>query len=104
MTGTNGTPAAAIVARLGAEYQALHYSAEPLAATADGVPGHDAEMPDPSRAAGEQLARDLAVIGDDLSTVDESGLEGEDWLSRQTLAKLVRYEQEARRHGLRDVT
>jgi len=42
------------MARLGARYHEVHYAADPIAATVDGVAGYDAEMPDPSRAADER--------------------------------------------------
>jgi uncharacterized protein (DUF885 family) len=81
----------------------VHYAADPIAATADGVAGYDAEMPDPSRDADHRHVRELEDVSAALTTVDSSTVDGEDWLSHQTLARLLRYEVEARRHGLAEV-
>jgi len=91
------------VARIGARYHELHYSAAPLAATADGVPGYDDRLPDPGREAEERLVRQLEDLMTELDAVDEASLEGEEWLGQQTLARLLRYERDARTHALAEV-
>jgi uncharacterized protein (DUF885 family) len=91
------------MARLGARYHEVHYAADPIAATVDGVAGYDAEMPDPSRAADERVATDLEAIATELAEVDRAQLDGEDFLSHQTLAWLLRGAVTARRHGLSEV-
>jgi uncharacterized protein (DUF885 family) len=103
MTVTPDSPPALTVARLGERYHRVHYAADPIAATADGVAGYDSDMPDPSREADDRLVRELGDISAGLATVDESALSGEDWLSHQTLSRLARDEQQARRHGLAEV-
>jgi uncharacterized protein (DUF885 family) len=91
------------VARLGARYHEVHYAADPIAATVDGVAGYDHELPDPSRAADERVRQDLEAIATDLAEVDPARLDGEDFLSHQTLAWLLRGAVTARRHGLTEV-
>ena len=99
--GRNG--AAAAVAQLGARYHEVHYAADPIAATVDGVAGYDDELPDPSPAADERVLRDLDAIATELAAVDPAQLDGEDFLSHQTLAWLLRNAVSARRHGLAEV-
>lgn len=101
--GPSDTFAAATVARLGAEYHRAHYAADPLAATMDGVSGFDEEMPDPRRIADDRLVEELGGLAAEVAVVDEQELTGEDWLSHQTLTRLLRYEQDARRYALGEV-
>ena len=91
------------IARLGARYHEVHYAADPIAATVDGVAGYDDRLPDPSRAADERVVADLEAIATELAALDPAQLDGEDFLSHQTLAWLLRGAVTARRHGLSEV-
>jgi uncharacterized protein (DUF885 family) len=91
------------MARLGARYHEVHYAADPIAATVDGVAGYDDRLPDPSRAADERVVADLEAIATELAALDPAQLDGEDFLSHQTLAWLLRGAVTARRHGLSEV-
>ncbi len=96
-------PAPAAVTRIGARYHELRFSTDPLQATAHGVPGYDDRLPDPGREAEQRLAAQFDDLATELDAVDGSGLTGEDWLSHQILQRLLRYESDTARHGLRDV-
>ncbi|HEX6871474.1 MAG TPA: DUF885 family protein, partial [Micromonosporaceae bacterium] len=102
LTRSSGS-AAETVARLGSTYHRTHYAADPIAATVDGVPGYDDSMPDPSRDADDRRMQELADLTTELAEVDDQELGGEDWLSHQTLARLLRYELNARRYALSEV-
>jgi len=91
------------MARLGARYHEVHYAADPIAATVDGVAGYDDRLPDPSRAADERVVADLEAIATELAALDPAQLDGEEFLSHQTLAWLLRGAVTARRHGLSEV-
>ena len=81
-------PAAAMV-RLGARYHEVHYAADPIAATVDGVAGYDDELPIrawPRTGASGGSGRDRDRTGRGRS----GGLDGEDLLSHQTLTWLLR--------------
>lgn len=62
------------LARLGEDYVAAHYGADPFEATVSGVAGFDAEVPDPSRAAAETLRSRLAAVASVLDRVDPGSL------------------------------
>lgn len=91
------------LARLGDEYFRASFAARPFAATAFGVPGFDAEVPDPSRAADGQLRSALSGIASALAEVDPRGLTGDDRISHSVLTSKLRYEQDTLRWGLHEV-
>jgi uncharacterized protein (DUF885 family) len=104
MTGpAQPTDTAVAVARLGARYHEVRYAADPIAATVDGVAGYDDRLPDPSRAADEPVLQDLDAIATELAQLDPARLDGEDFLSHQTLDWLLRAAVTARRHALSEV-
>src|SRR6187455_3335307 len=72
---TGAAEAAAAVARLGSRYHAVRYTADPIAATADGVSGFDGEMPDPGRDADDRVINQLAGLATELAAVDERELD-----------------------------
>ena len=91
------------LARLGDEYFRLHFAADPLAASVFGVPGHDAEVPDPSRAAAADQQAALARVEAELATVDRGTLDGPDRISHTILTRLLRDEQQTLRDGVAEV-
>lgn len=103
MVSTAPDGAGARLARLGDRYFAAHLAARPFAATAFGVPGFDAEVPDPSQAADERLRARLAGFAGELAEVDRAGLAGEDRISYSVLAGKLRSEPEQLRWGLSEV-
>src|SRR5262245_8473876 len=92
-----------VLARLGDEYLQSRYAADPFAATADGVPGYDDDVPDPSRAAAERLRERYGAIADGLSQVDSERLDGTDAVSHAVLARRLRDERDTLRFGLEEV-
>ena len=64
------------LAALGGEYFRTHFAARPFAATAFGVAGYDAEVPDPGRAADERLRGRLAGLAQALDGVAPRLLSG----------------------------
>jgi uncharacterized protein (DUF885 family) len=91
------------VARLGDEYFRVHLAARPFAATAFGVAGYDAEVPDPGRGADARLRGRLAEVAKELTGVDRSGLDLTDRVSHAVLDARLRAEQENLRWGLHEV-
>jgi uncharacterized protein (DUF885 family) len=92
-----------ILDRLGEEYVAAHYGADPFAATISGVAGYDAEVPDPSRAAAAQLRERLGALATALDSLDPAALDPADRVSHGMLARLLRDERETLHHGLDEV-
>ena len=68
-----------------------------------GVEGHDAEVPDPSRAAAADQQAALARVEAELATVDRDALDGPDRISHTILTRLLRDEQRTLRDGLAEV-
>ena len=91
------------LARLGDEYFRLHFAGDPLSASVFGVEGHDAEVPDPSRAAAADQQAALARVEAELATVDRDALDGPDRISHTILTRLLRDEQRTLRDGLAEV-
>lgn len=78
-------------------------AAEPIYASTDGTPGYDAEVPDPSRAgAREQRAR-LGGLAERLETIDPESLAGEDRITRDMLARMIRDRRDALDDGVTEV-
>jgi uncharacterized protein (DUF885 family) len=89
--------------RLGDEYFRLHFAGDPFQASVFGVPGYEAEVPDPSRAAAARLQGELARLAARLATVDRGALGQEDQISHAILSRLLREEQRALRDGVAEV-
>ncbi|MEH1124163.1 DUF885 domain-containing protein [Micromonospora sp. CPCC 206061] len=89
--------------RLGEEYFRLHFAGDPFQAGVFGVPGYEAEVPDPSRAAAARRHGELARLAAELATVDRGALDQENQISHAILSRLLRDEQRALRGGVTDV-
>ncbi|MGI5246734.1 DUF885 domain-containing protein [Dactylosporangium sp. CA-139066] len=87
------------LARLGDEYFRRHYAADPFAAGVFGVPGFEAEVPDPSRAAADRHRGELARITEQLRAVDPA----EDPISHAILRRLVEDGQRVLADGVMEV-
>lgn len=92
-----------MLARLGEEYVDEHYGADPFAATISGVPGFDAGVPDPGRAAAQRLRDRLAGLATELAGVDPAALNPDERISHAMLARLLRDEQATAQAGLVEV-
>ncbi|GIG64910.1 DUF885 domain-containing protein [Phytomonospora endophytica] len=88
---------------LARDYFEANCAAEPVYASTDGVPGYDAELPDPSRAAARAQRDDLARLGGRLDGIDAEGLTGEDRITRDMLARLIRDKRDALDDGITEV-
>jgi uncharacterized protein (DUF885 family) len=91
------------VARLGEEYFRTYCTARPFAATAYGIPGYGAEVPDPSRDADARLRRKLADIATLLVKIDPRELTPADRITFSVLASKLRYEQDTLRWALPEI-
>jgi len=89
--------------RLGEEYFRLHFAGDPFQAAVFGVPGYEAEVPDPSRAAAARLRGELARLAAELATVDPDALDRESRISHAILGRLLRDEQQTLRGGVGEV-
>jgi uncharacterized protein (DUF885 family) len=89
--------------RLGEEYFRLHFAGDPFQAGVFGVPGYEAEVPDPSRAAAARRQGELARLAAELATVDRDALDRENQISHAILSRLLRDEQQALRGGVAEV-
>ena len=76
--------------RLADDYLTETLTADPFAATMAGVPGYEAEVPDPSRAAELELARRLDAIAERASAIDPSTLDPTDRTTRAVLVASAR--------------
>ena len=76
--------------RLADEYLTGAMTADPFAATVAGIPGYDAEVPDPSRAARLAWARRLDSIAERASAIDPSALGPTDRATRRVLLVTAR--------------
>jgi uncharacterized protein (DUF885 family) len=91
------------VARLGDEYFRARTEADPFEASIFGVPGHDGDVPDPSREADARQRARLAGFAAELDAVDPGGLDEADEISRAVLAELLAHSQDTLRYGLSEV-
>lgn len=98
-----GTAPDPTVARVSEGYFRAYYGAHPFTATAFGVPGYDAEVPDPGRAADEELAARLAGLAAELAQVAPEPLGDADRISHAMLTRMLRDEQATLRSGLDEV-
>lgn len=89
--------------RLGEEYFRLHFAGDPFQAGVFGVPGFDAEVPDPGRAAAARQRGELARLAAQLAAVDLDVLDREDRISHAILSRLLRDEQQTLRSGVAEV-
>jgi uncharacterized protein (DUF885 family) len=89
--------------RLGDEYFRLHFAGDPFQAGVFGVPGYEAEVPDPSRAAAARQQGELARLAAQLATVDRDALDQENRISHAILSRLLRDEQQTLRDGVAEV-
>jgi uncharacterized protein (DUF885 family) len=92
-----------MLGRLGDEYFRLHFAGDPFQAGVFGVPGYEAEVPDPSRAAAARQQGELARLAVELATVDRDALDQEDRISHAVLSRLLRDEQQTLRGGVAEV-
>lgn len=97
------TAASATVHRLSEDYFRAQCEARPFRATIFGVPGYDAEVPDPSRAADAALRARLAGLAAELAPMDPAGLGEVDRVSHAMLARTLADEQATLAHGLSEV-
>ena len=91
------------LAELGAEYFRRHFAADPFLATVFGVAGHEAEVPDPGRAAAARQAGELARLAARLAGVERAALGAEDRISHAILTRLLRDEERTLRDGAAEV-
>jgi uncharacterized protein (DUF885 family) len=90
------------LASLSDAYFRAYCETNPFAATVFGVPGYDAEVPDPSRDADARRRERLAGFAAELAGVDRAGLGRTDRVSHAMLARLLRDEQDTLAHGLHE--
>ncbi|WP_432977019.1 DUF885 domain-containing protein [Dactylosporangium sp. CA-233914] len=74
---------------IGDEYFHTTFAADPFAATVFGVPGHEADVPDPSRAAAERRQAELARMAGDLREVGTARLGTQERISHAILTRLL---------------
>jgi uncharacterized protein (DUF885 family) len=91
------------LARLGDEYFRLHFAFDPFMAGVFGVAGHEAEVPDPSRAAATRQAAALGRVAAELAAIDRDTLEPADRISHAILTRLLHDEQRALGDGVTEV-
>jgi uncharacterized protein (DUF885 family) len=77
------------LARIADDYFRLWTAADPITATEFGVPGHDAEVPDPSREAQEVYLAELDRIAARALAVDSATLRPGERLTRSMLVRTV---------------
>ena len=91
------------LARLGEAYFRARNEADPFEASISGVAGHDADVPDPSRAADAALRSRLDSIAADLARVDPDELTGDEPVDRAVLTELLTHARAVLQHGLSEV-
>lgn len=89
--------------RLGEEYFRRHFAGDPFQASVFGVPGYEAEVPDPSRAAAARRQGELTRLAAELAAVDRDALDREGRISHAVLSRLLRDGQQALRGGVTEV-
>jgi uncharacterized protein (DUF885 family) len=87
------------LAQLGEEYFRAHCAADPFGAGVFGVPGYEAEVPDPSRAAAERHRAELARLAGELRAADPA----EDPISHAMLRRLLADGQRVLADGMVEV-
>ncbi len=101
MTDTETAAAAAAeLARLGEAYFAAQHSYDPYNATLLGVDEFDGLSFDPSRAASQRAAEDLAAIGRQVSEIDPTGLSDAERVDQRVLTALVEGARADAEHSL----
>jgi uncharacterized protein (DUF885 family) len=93
----------ATLGRLGDDYFQAYCAAHPFTATVFGVPGYDAEVPDPGRAADEALRARFAGLAAELAVLDPDRLGETDRVSHPMLTRMLRDERDTLRDGLAEV-
>jgi uncharacterized protein (DUF885 family) len=88
--------------RLADDYLTGTLAADPFAATMAGVPGYEAEVPDPSRAAELELARRLDAIAERAGAIDPAALGPGDRTTRAVLLASARNDGAQRRAALEE--
>jgi uncharacterized protein (DUF885 family) len=79
--------------RLAGDFLTETLTADPFNATIYGVPGYDAEVPDPSRTAAQATARRLDAIAERAAALDPSSLDQADQTTRAVLIATARDER-----------
>jgi uncharacterized protein (DUF885 family) len=77
------------LARTAEDYFRCWMRADPLTATESGVPGHDAEVPDPSREAEDAHLAELDRIAARAAAVDPAALDPQERVTRSMLLRLI---------------
>lgn len=92
------------LAALAAEYFDACLDADPLYASSLGFPGHDDEVPDPSRLAEQHQVQVLQSFEDRLKSIDPSVLTGDDRITSSVLASRLRHSIDEMATGLSEVS
>jgi uncharacterized protein (DUF885 family) len=87
---------ASTLAQLCDRYFRSGMAADPFRATEYGVPGYDAEVPDPSRDADASRIAELERLGDEVARIDPAVLAPDERVSRSMLLRLAADEREER--------
>jgi uncharacterized protein (DUF885 family) len=82
------------LARVCDEYFRSWMAADPFSATEYGVPGYDAEVPDPSRGADRARMAELERTGAEAARIDPAGLAPDERVSRSMLLRLAADQRE----------
>jgi uncharacterized protein (DUF885 family) len=82
------------LARLCHDYFRSWMAADPFTATEFGVPGHDADVPDPSREADRARIAELERLGAEVARIDPAVLAPDERVSRSMLLRLTADERE----------
>lgn len=91
------------IAELAADFHAARSDHDPISASVQGTPGHDADVPDPSREGSRAWDTELAAIATRLEAIDPATLHGEDRITHDMLARTVRDERDAIAGGLGEI-
>ncbi|MBC7724077.1 MAG: DUF885 domain-containing protein [Burkholderiaceae bacterium] len=92
--------AKAALAALGERYFETQHTYDPYNATMLGITDFDHLPGDPSRAASDRAARDLAAIGSDAAAIDTGSLAAEDLVDHAVLTALVEGARQDAEHSL----
>ncbi|MFG3259950.1 DUF885 domain-containing protein [Streptomyces sp. NPDC048172] len=79
---------------LGSEYFRHTYAEDPFAATAFGIPGHEAEVPDPSRDGDRRRLEALDGLLQKFGALDPAALDDQDRVTYTMLGRLLRGERD----------
>ncbi|MEV0644273.1 DUF885 domain-containing protein [Phytomonospora sp. NPDC050363] len=91
------------LAELARDYFDADCAAEPVYATANGITGYEAEVPDPGRAAAREHRDTLGRLAARLDAIDAAGLTGEDRITHAMLARTIRDRRDALDDGITEV-